>query len=207
MYVNQSGTGYQVYVQSSYHYKKIKESESSVSYDKSIDSFFKDVQNSIPELKGVSEGDVNIHVLPDANTNSNQNTINQQKFKNSDILGIYSYNYSIEGDYSQNGSTLNGYQINSEELFDISSVKAVKDKLDIMYGSSNDQNVQDELYFLNEVTDKRGVFKNYEFIPKSNKQKAQIEKMLEDIKNNTQNTLLSKNNETTDLKSLLNLSK
>ena len=68
MQVNKNGTMYDVYVKNDYFYKKAY-SDGGGKLDLSIDDYMRKVQDSIPELKDVSIGDISIHILPE---NENQ---------------------------------------------------------------------------------------------------------------------------------------
>jgi hypothetical protein len=154
MHVDKTGTGYQIYVQNSYYYDKEKQGDNISSEDlASIDKYLNSVVDSMPELKGVSPGEINIHVLPDASLGAD-NTINTAA---DDIIGVVPFQYSYSGDINFNGSTASLSNWSETDAFDTVAALKVKDRIAEMYKNSNGFDLKDELMLLDKFLSNGGI--------------------------------------------------
>lgn len=154
MHVDKAGTGYQIYVQNSYYYDKEKQGDN-ISLDDlaSLDKYLNAVVDSMPELKGISPGDINIHVLPNTSSGAD-NTVNTAA---DDIIGVVPFQYSYSGDINFEGGTASLGNWSETDSFDTVAALKVKDRIAEMYKNSNSFNLKNELTLLDKFLSNGGI--------------------------------------------------
>jgi len=134
MQVNKNGTMYDVYVKNDYFYKKAY-SDGGGKLDLSIDDYMRKVQDSIPELKDVSIGDISIHILPENGSDKSSSSTDDAK---DDIIGVVSSKYSYSGDETMRGGTLESKNAEFNISYDKSSVQNLLDKIRFIYSTDKE---------------------------------------------------------------------
>ena len=134
MQVNKNGTMYDIYVKNDYFYKKAY-SDGEDKLDLSIDDYMRKVQDSIPELKNVSIGDISIHILPENGSDKSSSSTDDAK---DDIIGVVSSKYSYSGDETMHGGTLESKNAEFNISYDKSSIQNLLDKIRFIYSTDKE---------------------------------------------------------------------
>ncbi len=176
MNINKSGTGYQIYVQNSY-YKAIENKGDNISPSemKELDTYLNAVQDSVG-LKGVSPGEISIHILPDSSPSMDDS----MSTVSDDVIDMASYQYSYTADVAPSGLYFN---VSAIGTFDTAAVQRVKDKISQIYQGANVLSATEEISWLDAVLSHNGTL--------TNEDTMQID--LEKMKQTNINTLLGSN--------------
>lgn len=137
MHVSKSGTFYDIYVKNDYFYKKVNDSQSSDSSDFSIDDYMNKVHTSVAELKNVSIGDVQIHVLPESSTDKSSSATEDVS---DDIIGVVTCKYHYEADETAGAGAMTSTNMQFDRQYDKVSAQKVLDKLKSIYSEDSDLN-------------------------------------------------------------------
>lgn len=120
MHVKESGVLYDVYVKNDTYYQKelsILKGENT-QIDTAFNDYMDAIQKSIPELAGLPEGRVSVHVLPES---AHDKTSSSTEDVSDDIIGMTSTQFSFEGDETQSmgvftyKNAISNYQANQSE--------------------------------------------------------------------------------------------
>ena len=125
MHVNKSGTIYDVYVKNDRLYNKLY-GQKSEPLDNSLEDYQNKLQASVSELKNVSSGDIQMHVLPESSSDKSSGSTENVE---DDIIGIALHKYYYEAD--EVGLTSNNTKI--DLLVDKKSLRAILDKIRFTY--------------------------------------------------------------------------
>ena len=221
MHVSKNGTIYDVYVKNDRLYDRLYGGKSAMD-DNSLEDYENKLRTNIAELRNVSSGDIQMHVLPEsAMDKSSSATENIED----DIIGVAIHTYHYEGD--EVGSVTNDIKI--DFLSDKKSLQAILDKIRFIYskdevlGKALDENssyknttmdlgngytvsstdsstdpFKGAIAYLNEQLSQDGSLGGGDLL------EAMLKKMIEDMKKDNESTLLDSVNASKRLAGVFN---
>lgn len=132
MHVKESGVLYDVYVKNDTYYQK--ELSLSKGENTHVDTAFNDylnaIKESIPELAGLSDGSVSVHVLPES---ASDKTSSATEDVSDDIIGMMSTRFSLEGDETESMGVTTYENVSSSYQANQSEAASLLAKLKTVY--------------------------------------------------------------------------